>query len=407
MGSGSLSGGPHWKPHALALDPMPNVILQKPAQLPPGLVNLLGADFRPELRSSILYIPSSLAPQRIANVAFALSLALTVPVLLFVLWQSIAGTAAGTFIAALMLVLPAILTALSWGYRQKNERLEQQIASGEHRLGCWVTPTHIIWRDLEGLECVARKEIERVEVQQSGRPPHGLVIVHLHNGQHMRIVADWLVDYAGQVVALHALLTERVVLRPVLAEPLQALLRQAPDAGETRWHALMRRAEALRVAHNVGWQTVDCQNMRARLDKFLDDWPDREREAEPHWWLAFVRAGGADAADLDRTQLDGFKTQLDWRLPLARFARYDFVGEIACEQTEFRESFLHSLAFADLTLLDFTMPLPPAFIHDILTSQRFTHLKQLTVAAIDDPALAQQFEDWRRVHGIGEVAAAV
>ena len=367
---------------------------------------LLGVEFRPELRANILYIPSSLAPQSIANIAYVLSLVLALPSLVFLVWQLMAGAGLGAFIAALILVLPALLTALSWRYRKRNERLQMQIATGEHRLGLWLTPTHVIWRDLEGLECVARKEIERLELHQSGRPPLGIVLVHLHNGQRMRIVADWLADYAGKAPELCDLLTERLLLRTGLAEPLQALLRQAPEAGETRWHALMRRVEALRLDQHEGWQPVDSQNIRAVLDKFLDDWADRERVADPQWWLAFLGNDGVTATGEVTTQLDGFKTLLDWRFPLARFARYDFAGEIDGSATEFRDSFLHSLAFANLTQLEFVTPIPVEFIHDIVTSERFTHLKQLTVTVIDDPALAQQLAEWRRLHGIEEVGPA-
>lgn len=385
---------------------MSNVILTRPEQLPRELADLLGGDFRPELRPTILYIPSNLTPQGIANVAFFLSLTLTIPGLLFLLGQLFAETSVGTGIAALMLVLPATLTGLSWRYRQKAQQRQALMASGEHRMGLWVTPTHLMWRDLERLECVARKEITRLEMYQSGRPPLGIVVVHLHNGQRLRIVAEWLVGWAGKVTELHGMLTERLVLRQALAKPMRALLVQPPREGETRWQALMRGLEQLRVDHHAEWRAFDEQNVRAVVNKLLENWPDREREAEPRWWLQFVSEGtweyGVNGVGAAVEQFAGFKTLLDWKLPLARYARYEVVGDLACTSEQYRESFLHSLAFADLTQVEFITPIAPQLVENILTSGRFTHLQQLSLPT-RDPELTRQLQAWRLQHAIAEV----
>ena len=42
-------------------------------------------------------------------------------------------------------------------------------------------------------------------------------------------------------------------------------------------------------------------------------------------------------------------------------------------------------------------------VSHILTTQRFTHLQQLSLP-VRDPELAQQLQDWRHTYGIGEVA---
>ncbi len=81
------------------------------------------------------------------------------------------------------------------------------------------------------------------------------------------------------------------------------------------------------------------------------------------------------------------------------------------------------MAFAGLTQLELVTPLAAELVSHIqvshiqvshiqvshiqvshiLTTQRFTHLQQLSLP-VRDPELAQQLQDWRHTYGIGEVA---
>ncbi len=202
---------------------MAGVILSRPEQLPRPVAALLGVDFRPEQPGDVRFIASLLAPQSLAEVAFNLSLVLSVPAVMFVLWmliqaitQAQAGEAfrsEGVGIAALISVVPVALSLLSGHYWRRAGQLQQRIATGEFRLGLWMTATHLMQRDLNGgLECVALQEIARLDVYHSGRPPLAMVVVHLHNGQTLRIVANWLRGYPNQVDALRQLLADHLSL---------------------------------------------------------------------------------------------------------------------------------------------------------------------------------------------------
>lgn len=194
-------------------------VVHKPEQLSPALAALLGAELEPEQRSDVLFIPSLLAPQSLAGLAFKLSLLFSVPALLFFAGMLIQGIlraqmgqrfpSEGVGIAALIAGLPAAISLLAWRYQRRASQLQQQIGRGEFRLGLWLTATHVMQRDLNGgLECAPLREIARLDVYHSGRPPLAMVVVHLHGGQVLHIVADWLQGYPNRVEALQQLLAE-------------------------------------------------------------------------------------------------------------------------------------------------------------------------------------------------------
>ena len=120
---------------------MAHEIQTRPEQLPPALAALLGAEFQPDQRRDVLFIPSLQAPESMAGLAFKLSLVVSVPAAIFfatMLVQAISRVQAGepfpsegVGIAALIALLPAALSALSGWYWRRARQLQRQIERGE------------------------------------------------------------------------------------------------------------------------------------------------------------------------------------------------------------------------------------------------------------------------------------
>lgn len=407
---------------------MPSVIQSQFQQLPPKLQRLLGATFRPEQHRDVLYLPSTPAPQSLAKVALALSLFLTVPAALFfgyALMSSASAWLAHEAIRSEMIgislaiaVLPLGLTLLSLRYVRAAKKLQKSIENREFLLGLWITPSHIIQRDLnEGLQCVARKDIDRLEIYQSGRPPLSMCIIHLHNGQRLRVVANWLDGHEGKIMELHGFLTKKLILQARFAEPIDAFFRDLQAgglgirAGETRWDALMRFLEQFRLTQRKLLQPEDYACLLTHIDKALDQWDIRERVAPQNWWQVFVSDGdweyGVNGVGVSRDYFNGFKVppHADWRLPLARCARFESQGDMRCTYAEFLNSFRNTAAFDSLVALDWASPMSKDCLRDIVQTDRFGHLQQLSVdtSSINDPDLLAQFENWRTLHAVAEI----
>lgn len=185
---------------------MSNLIVKKQEELPDNLRYLTGKEFDLKEHLDILYVEGFYNVQNIAKISFYISLAIlifsgifflsaTIPALLD--WRKTSNLLnEGNFITGMMLLFSLGFFLICRGYLKRTTILQKKIETGEKRLGLWITPTHLISVDTnEGLKGVEIKEIDHLDIYRSVRPPIDMVIVHLHNKEEIRIVADWLKGY--------------------------------------------------------------------------------------------------------------------------------------------------------------------------------------------------------------------
>jgi len=193
---------------------MASPIIRKEAALPGDLQKLLGKDFVPSAK--VWYLASSYKPQSLARIAFKVFLPIFIGTVLFFLIEAyylLTGEAhnnEGFMIALIMFLFSAFMQGIFWLYLRKMTRLTAAIASGEVRFGLWITPSHLLHKDMEGLQCVEKHEIESTSIYYSGRPRVDMVVLTLRNKQKIYIVSDWLVGYYRKVELLKKEIDERL-----------------------------------------------------------------------------------------------------------------------------------------------------------------------------------------------------
>lgn len=394
-------------------------------QLPLATQRALTAHPDQAQAAGMLHLPGAQSPRNIGN--FVEKFARVLLLLVLCLFATVLGNTLlravdGRGFQSEALVIFAFATALPFGvwllarrYRAQMRTIDAQIASGELRFGLWLTSTHVVQRDFNsGLEAVARGNVVSVQTNVSGRPPMQVVVLELRDGYRMRIVADWLVSYAGNVAGLCALLSQKLTLPEQWQQPLDAFFAQTErDSlvlrdGQTRWTTLTMRLENSRIAHNSGLSIDSYDAILGYTQARVALWPDEERIAEDIWWQRFVSDGdweyGVNGVGKDTTYFDGFLSQryLDWRMPLARSARFCNLPLWGRNEGAF-ESFLQTPAFEHLTLLDLGHDVGAAWLRHIIDSERFVHLRRLVLVPRDDvpAALAAEFGQWRLRHKVG------
>ena len=187
---------------------MAKLIIRKEKELPAEMRELLGKSFVPTVRKDVWYVPSSINPQGLGKVAFYVFLPVSICATLFFLSIVYSGLtnefrSEVFYIALVVFLFAAGIQTLTILFDRKFKKLNAAIASGERRFGLWVTPRYLMINDFNGgIECVEKKEIESMAIYESGRPRIDMVVIQLQNKQRIRIVADWLVGYYGNVQRL-------------------------------------------------------------------------------------------------------------------------------------------------------------------------------------------------------------
>lgn len=89
--------------------------------------------------------------------------------------------------------------------RARAVRLEEDLKAGRVHYGLWITPNHLVVRDLdEGIRCVRRPDIAETHIYRSGHPPLDLLVLTLTNRQTVRILVNGLDGWAGQADRLRS-----------------------------------------------------------------------------------------------------------------------------------------------------------------------------------------------------------
>ncbi len=194
---------------------MNTIVLRKQNQLPQDLQKLLGKDFLPS--SKVWYLPNSFRPQSLARVAFNVFLSIFVGASLFLLIEiyfTLTGAAQnneGLVISAMMFLFAGLMQGILYWYLRRMRKLTAALAAGEVRFGLWITPSHLLHKDMEGLQCVEKHEIESSKIYYSGRPRVDMVVLTLRNKQKIYIVSDWLVGYYRKVELLKMQIDEHLL----------------------------------------------------------------------------------------------------------------------------------------------------------------------------------------------------
>lgn len=403
----------------------PRQLLTHRDQLPPATRAALTARPEQNLANGVLYVSGTQNPQHVgdfvekfARVMLLCVVAVFALVCANTLWRAVQGQpfqGEAPAIFALTTLLPLGLWLIARRYRTKMRAIDAQIASGELQFGLWVTPTHVVQRDLNsGLEAVARGNVVAVTTYHGGRPPLQMVVLELRNGYRMRIVADWLAGYAGNVNGLHALLTQKLTLPEQWAAPIAAFFDQlaagtlAMRPGQNRWMALVELLEKTRIAHDKSMDTDLWHGIVNAVNVRLEAWPDAERLAVDIWWQRFVSDGnweyGVNGVGADTTYFNGFveKRYVDWRMPLARRAEFCNLPLWSGNEGAWA-SFCETTAFIHLTELDLGNDVGAAWLRQVIDTDRFVHLKRLMLVARNDvpPAVLEQLARWRVRCGVG------
>lgn len=83
-------------------------------------------------------------------------------------------------------------------------RLDEDLKADRVRYGLWITPNHVVVRDLdEGIRCVRSLDIANTHIYRSGHPPFDLLVLTMTNRQTVRILVNGLDGWTGQADRLH------------------------------------------------------------------------------------------------------------------------------------------------------------------------------------------------------------
>ena len=393
---------------------MASLIIRKEEYLPEEVKNLTGKNFNPAQHPEIIYIPGSINAESLAKIPYYMCAVLSSLTGIFFLYTCISAIIywsrygafrnEGPFISFIMFAFMSGLFLLCRRYLKKSKKMQQQIANGEIRFGFWITPTHMICHDMnEGWNCVLKADIASVEIYKSVRPPLDMVVLHLHNKQQMRIVANWLNGYYKKVEDLKILIESKLFSGKIKPGVIDDFIRQhsIPNEMNNRFELLIIFAERYNKDHNLTGR--EKQELITYLNKKIEAWPAEERLAKEDWWVDFniddSYAYGVNMAGIK--EFRGYYKNPNWLMPLAKTAILDFdMADLIAEKNA--DSFVEANSFEGLEALILKITVCDYCIEKIMASGKFSHLKKLVTPGLNtfDPNMRKKFEDWKTEHKI-------
>ena len=364
---------------------MASLIIRKEEYLPEDFKNLTGKNFNAALHPEIIYIPGSINAESLAKIPYYMCAVLSSLAGIFFLYNGISAIIywsrygafrnEGTIISLLMFAFMSGLFLLCRRYFKKSKKMQQQIVNEEIWFGLWITPTHIICHDMnEGWKCVLKADIASLEIYKSVKPPLDMVMLHLHNKQQMRIVANWLNGYYRKAEELKILIESKMFSGKIKPDVIDDFIRQHSTANERndRFALLITFAERYNKYYNL---TVPEKNeLITYLNKKIEAWPAEERQAKEDWWVDFYIDDsyqyGVNSAVIK--EFRGYYKNPNWLMPLARTAILDFdMADLIAEKNA--DSFVEANSFEGLEALILKIMVCDYCIKKIMTSGKFSH----------------------------------
>jgi hypothetical protein len=255
----------------------------------------------------------------------------------------------------------------------------------------------------EGWNCVLKTDITYLDIYKSGRPPLDMVVLHLHNKQQMRIVADWLKGYYKKAEELKALIQSKLVtgkIRPGVIDDFIAR-HNIPNEKNNRFALLIDFAEQYNKEHDLNDR--EKQELIAYINKKIESWPAGERLAKEDWWVDLYTDDsyqyGVNSAIIK--EFRGYYKDPNWLMPLAKTAILDLdMADLIAERNA--DSFVAANSFEGLENLIINITTGDYCIEKIMASGKFAHLKKLETPGsnMHDPNVRKRFEAWKTEHGI-------
>ena len=300
-----------------------NLILRTEQALPAHVRALLHDDPPP----GVWHLPSHVRASNPFRFASTVSLIVLVGVVILCLSTVLTASRFRSEGIAITLGLVLFASGIHWWCRRglaKSVRLEEDVKAGRIRYGLWITPQHVLVHDQEGVNCVARQDIARLYVYNSGRPPIDLLVLALHNKATVSVLVNALDGWAGQAARLQQEVQARLFAQlGITAQEVREIVAHYPPKPEAFWQ-MMRQLDAL--AQQLKLDAAGNAALCEMVDVALNAWPDESRVTSDSWFmLTEIDSSyeyGVNACSSGTAYL-GFLAHPSWRLPLCRRVFFD------------------------------------------------------------------------------------
>jgi hypothetical protein len=391
---------------------MSKLILRDEQQLPEELKILLGKNFIPLLRPEICYLPSHFQIQSLAGVAFKMTRFMAIlfgAIFIYTLISQLTGNQEkacyqdeGVVLTFIMFAFTAMLAVISYRYFKKSQAKQKQIDSNELRLGLWITPTHLMTKDLNsGMECVAIKDILNLSTTEINNAHVSLVLVHLTNKQTFRIAANWLDGFANRKEDLKKIIEEKITKKDNRMDEINAYFTtQHVSENSDRFAKLIHFLSSYfsKNAFTLNDKKEIIEQTRAKIK----NWNMDECLADELWWVNFYIDDayhyGVNSSEIK--EFKGYQEQSSLFMPLAKTALLES-WQAGLISPEYVDEFIASDAFQYLEKLILKVCPSDYCVEQMMSSGKFSHLKVLEMSPYyNDSTLKERCMQWKKDNNI-------
>ncbi len=395
---------------ALAND---KILLRDEKELPADVRALLHAP----LPEDVWYVPSTVRFGNPYRFASKLTLGILIFALALFLPTALRDASKGKFlsdgfaITLSMVLFAAVFYSICRRLSKNAERIERDLNDGHLRFGLWLSPRHVMARDMEGIRAASRKDIEKTHVYHAGNGRPDLLVITLRNRERIYVMVNALDGWLNQADKLGSEFQSRLsgipgISRQQIVQMADACLPRKHFSEFMKW--LDGEAGRLKAGK------TDRLALLEMADAALTSWPDSARDAQAFdEWFLLTEGGDTWEYGVGEQVSDyrylGFKESgAFWLLPLCRTV-YFFEAESIFPNVASVEACARTFQQVPLTSINFTGGMDTAVFDAFLAWAATKPLKTLksrnystqrnSVSNLEE-FLVVRLADFKRLHNL-------